>query len=138
MTPAPDKPPCTRCGRPNYMGQPLHRMGRRVRVCIDCFCFLSGIDPRDPVTDATARSGTPDYIPRDLLGKDRPAGAAALTKAADPRLTAGKSNGHHNLARDPDLPPAGYERPPLAPLPKTSPWWARALHWVAIRVVSER
>lgn len=43
--------PCTRCGRPNFVGQRLNKVGSGEEVCIDCFCFLSGIDHRDPLTD---------------------------------------------------------------------------------------
>jgi hypothetical protein len=48
---------CDRCGRRNFMGQPMHVIGGRAEVCIDCFCFLTGMDERDPLTDPTARSG---------------------------------------------------------------------------------
>lgn len=34
--------------------------------------------------------------------------------------------------------PLPGERPLLAPLPKSAPWWARALHWLGIEMVSKR
>lgn len=62
-------PRCSRCRRRNFMGRPLHKMGSGCMACIDCFCFLTGIDARDPVEDATARSGSGQYVeqPRRMV-----------------------------------------------------------------------
>lgn len=56
---------CTRCQRRNFMGRPLHNVGNRQMVCIDCFCFITGIDERDPLKDRTARSGDSCYLTTD-------------------------------------------------------------------------
>lgn len=61
-TMAPPRPLCDNCGRPNYLGRPLMKLNHPVRVCIDCFAFITGSDPRDPAHERTARSGDPAYM----------------------------------------------------------------------------
>ncbi|MGH2940345.1 MAG: hypothetical protein ACRDPE_19740, partial [Solirubrobacterales bacterium] len=57
---------CSRCDRRGFMGRLLKMgVGPRKWVCIDCFSFLSGVDPRDPVEERTARSGDPFYLTVD-------------------------------------------------------------------------
>lgn len=52
---------CDHCKHRGFMGR-LLLMGNNQKVCIDCFCFLTGTDDRDPLTDPTARSGSGDYV----------------------------------------------------------------------------
>lgn len=53
---------CDNCGREPWMGRPRHDIGGGRKVCTDCFCFFSGIDPRDPAIERTARSGDPLHL----------------------------------------------------------------------------
>jgi hypothetical protein len=59
------KATCKNCGREPWMGRPLHDIGGGRKVCTDCFCFFSRIDPRDPAAERTARSGDPVHLRLD-------------------------------------------------------------------------
>jgi hypothetical protein len=106
----PDAPVCMRCERLPFLGRRLN-VGNNQMVCIDCFAFVTGIDDRDPIEAPTARSGDPRYVARSKREDTPP----------------------FEL-----FPPAEDERPPLAPLPPGTPRWVRLLHWLVIRLVSER
>lgn len=118
--------PCDNCGRPNFMGQELLEVGNKRRVCIDCFSFVTGSDPRDPAVERSARSGDPAHL---TLAEWRAVG--------EPSVPVRLSDTAADLHVEESGPLPG-ERPLLAPLPPGTPRWVRFLHWLGVEMVSKR
>lgn len=120
---------CDRCEREPYLGRLLN-VGNRQMVCVDCFAFVTGIDDRDPIEDPTARSGDPRYV----ASSERADASvqAILDRHGEQRLDP------EEFEREFGSLPKGDERPPLAPLPKGTPWWVRVLHWLGVEWAKTR
>lgn len=143
------QPPCDNCKRPPWFDRPLHSIGGGQKVCTDCFCFFSGIDPRDPAHERTARSGDDLYMTKDeWMAAGKP--SVPVEEEAQPAFTVGEFGNTFRCTKEEGWTVNGEpynpdedgvhqpERPPLAPLPPGTPWWARLLHWLGLRMVNER